>query len=200
MILLGDTSQIYNYFAATWWHHVEEQNYSRPTTWKEHRKRNLLVIGHLKKWTGYANLRELMGYIRGVGARHEQRTTPVAQERKKARLNPQFSANSLFLYPPFGPASINIARTSFLIIYALQFLSISNHTFILAQNNLPSSCLQEDFLWSTFTFKPLLLWTLPILHWKHFSAKVSCGTEPSGHPVPKCKITTLCLETWFSTA
>lgn len=156
----------------------------------EHRRTYVLV--HLKKWRGYVSLGELMGYIRRVGAHCAQRRTPVAQGRKKARLNPQFCANSLFLYPSFGPFSTNIPRTSFLIIYALQLLSISNHTFILAQNNLPRSCLQEDFSWSTFTFKPLFLWTLPIiLHWKHSSAKVSCGTEPSGHPVPKHKITTL---------
>lgn len=163
------------------------------------------MLQHLKKWKGHVSLGELMGYIRGVSARCEQRRAPVTQERKKARLSPQYAnsiknANSLFLYPSFGPSSTNTPRTSFLIIYALQLLSISNHTFIFAQNNLPRSCLQEDFSWSTFTFKPLFLWTLPIsLHWKHFSVKVSHGTEPSGHPVPKHKITTLCLGTWFST-
>jgi len=94
---------------------------------------------------GCVSLGELLGYIRGVGAHWEQRRTPVAQGRKKARLNLQLCANSLFLYSPFGPSSTNIPRTSFLIIYALQFLSISNHTFILAQNNLPRSFLQEDF-------------------------------------------------------
>lgn len=119
----------------------------------------------------------------------------VAYGRKKAKLNSRFWANSLFLYLSFGPSSANIPRTSFPIIYALQLLSISNHTFILAQNNLLRFCLQEHFSQSTFTFKPLFLWTLPtILHWKQ-SVKVSCGTEPSGHHVPKHKITTLCLGT-----
>lgn len=94
---------------------------------------------------GYVSLRELTGYIRGVGAHCEQRRTPVAQGRKKARLNPQFRANSLFLYASFGPSSTNIPRTSFLIIYALQLLSISNHTFILAQNNLPRSAYKRIF-------------------------------------------------------
>lgn len=193
------SSLIYNYFPATWWHHSEEQNYSRLTTWKEHRRKYTLVTQQLKKWMGSVSLGHLTGYIRGVGAHSEQRRMPVALGREKARLNSQFCANSLFRYPSFGPSSTNIPRTSFLIIYALQLLSISNHTFILAQNNLPRSCLQEDFSWSTFTFKPLFLWTLPIIfHWKRFSAKVSCGTEPSGHRVPKRKITTLCLGTWFS--
>lgn len=120
--------------------------------------------------------------------------------RKNTRLNPQLCANTLFLRPASGLSSTNTPRTSFLIIYALQLLSISNHTFILAQNNLPRSCLPEDFLWSTFTFKPLFLWTLLWSSTENtFLQKLSCGTEPSEHPVPTHKITALCLGTWFST-
>lgn len=119
---------------------------------------------------------------------------------KNTRLNPQVCANALFLCPSSGLSSTNTLRTSFLIIYALQLLSISNHTFILAQNNLPRSCLQEDFSWSTFTFKPLFLWTLLWSSTENtFLQKLSCGTEPSEHPVPTHKITALCLGTWFST-
>lgn len=130
----------------------------------------------------------MVGYIRGVGEHCE----PVAEGRKVARLNPQLSLNALFLYPSFGPFSTNIPRTSFLIIYALQLLSISNHTFIFAKNTLPRSCLQEDFSWSAFSPKPLFLRTLPIVpheniflrKWAVYRAKwTSCPKAQNNNPL-----------------
>lgn len=111
----------------------------------------------------YVSLDELTGCMRGIGAHCKQRRMPWAGHhfgKKEGKAEPSILANSLFLYPSSGPSSANIPRASFLIIYALQLLSISNHTFILAQNNLLRSCLQEHFLWSTFTFKTLFPCTL----------------------------------------
>lgn len=112
---------------------------------------------------GYVRLAELTGCMRGTGAHCKQRRIPWASHhfwKKEGKAESSILSNSLFLYPSSGPSSANIPRASFLIIYALQLLSISNHTFILAQNNLLRYCLQEHFSWSTFTFKTLFLWTL----------------------------------------